>query len=204
MHKSNSDVLPPLAVPSASPPVLTSSTLSSDRISSLAHSTSSSTMLPRAPALIKQQSVLHKPTAGAAQTALSPEEQRVVEDFRKRVASSPNTAIAVCAIQALTGVVRQSSSTTMMGLEIELNTAVNALKACNPASISLAAGCELFSRYVTRASLDIPRFEGELRHHTMEHRLVAFSRIAHLSAHRCSLTHQTASSDCWNEVSSSR
>ena len=47
----------------------------------------------------------------------------------------------------------------MMGLEIELNSAVDALKACNPASISLAAGCELFSRYVTRASLDIPRFE---------------------------------------------
>jgi translation initiation factor eIF-2B subunit alpha len=87
------------------------------------------------------------------------EDQRVVEDFRRRVGSSPHTAIAVCAIQTLTSVVRQSSSTTMMGLEIELNSAVGALKACNPASISLAAGCELFSRYVTRASLDIPRFE---------------------------------------------
>lgn len=92
-------------------------------------------------------------------SSLSPEDQRVVEDFRDRVASSPHTAIAVCAIQALTTVVRQSRSTTMMGLEIELNNAVAALKACNPASISLAASCELFSRYVTRASLDIPRFE---------------------------------------------
>lgn len=84
---------------------------------------------------------------------------QVVEDFRTRVVAAPHVAIAVCAIQALTGVVRSSSATTMMGLEIELQRAVAALKACNPASISLAAGCELFSRYVTRASLDIPNFD---------------------------------------------
>jgi len=45
----------------------------------------------------------------------------------------------------------------MMGLEIELKAAADQLKGCNK-SISLAAGCDLFTRYVTRVSLDIPDF----------------------------------------------
>ena len=82
--------------------------------------------------LMKQQSVLHnRGFAGAPQvlaSSLPPEEQRVVNEYRARVASNPHVAIAVCAIQALTSVVRASTATTMMGLEKELQRAVHALK----------------------------------------------------------------------------
>lgn len=111
------------------------------------------------PVLLRQQSVLAVRGVEVALSSLPADEQRVVSEYRRLVSVSPHVAIAVCAIQALTGVVRLSSATTMMGLEKELQRAVGALKACNPASISLAAGCELFSRYVTRAALDIPRFD---------------------------------------------
>jgi len=130
----------------------------------MVHSLSNSRLVSAGavPVLMKQQSVLHSRAAGTPQilpSSLPPEEQRVVNEYRSRVSTNPHVAIAVSAIQTLTSVVRASQSTTMMGLEKELQRAVHALKACNPASISLAAGCELFSRYVTRASLDIPRFD---------------------------------------------
>ena len=185
LHRSAAaDTLPPLtpgsSLPAAPGLYQSSASPSSDRVSfgggggggsnntlsSLASSSSSSNltssrgMSAAAPVLLaRQQSVLHARGSAVAVSSLPAEEQKVVEDFRARVAEAPHVAIAVCAIQALTSVVRGSSSTTMMGLEKELQRAVAALKACNPASISLAAGCELFSRYVTRASLDIPRFD---------------------------------------------
>jgi len=135
-----------------------------DRVSSLLPSSSSSGSLAlrglnATPVLMRQQSVLHARGATVSVSSLPESEQRVVADFRARVSAAPHAAVAVCAIQTLTGVVRNSTSTTVMGLEKELQTSVAALKACYPASISLAAGCELFSRYVTRASLDIPRFD---------------------------------------------
>ena len=80
----------------------------------------------------------------------------VVSDLRMRMRDQSNLAIAVAAMQTLTEVVRKSKASTLMGLEIELKDAVDQLKACNKSSISLAAGCELFSRYVTRTSLDVP------------------------------------------------
>lgn len=54
------------------------------------------------------------------------------------------------AIQHLTSVIEKSTATTLMGLEKELMEAADTLKRGNPTSISLAAGCELFIRYVTR------------------------------------------------------
>jgi hypothetical protein len=104
-------------------------------LSGLVHSVSSSRLVSAgiaAPVLMKQQSVLHnRGFAGAPQvlaSSLPPEEQRVVNEYRARVASNPHVAIAVCAIQALTSVVRASTATTMMGLEKELQRAVHALK----------------------------------------------------------------------------
>jgi len=47
-----------------------------------------------------------------------------------------------------------------MGLEKELNTAADLLKkTIQTAPFSLASGCELFTRFVTKTSLDIPDFE---------------------------------------------
>lgn len=59
----------------------------------------------------------------------------------------PNACVA---IQLLTAVIEQSTAATLMGLEKELAEAAQAIRASNPTSISLAAGCELFIRYVTR------------------------------------------------------
>lgn len=65
---------------------------------------------------------------------------------------SPELAEAVAAIKALTAVIQRSEASTMMGLEVELKTASDALKASDESSISLSAGCDLFMRYVTRTS----------------------------------------------------
>eukprot|EP00898_Chlorokybus_atmophyticus_P000809 jgi/Chlat1/1729/Chrsp13S02162 len=75
----------------------------------------------------------------------------VVKEFHDWMLQ-PELAVAVAAIKALTAAIRRSSASTMMGLEIELKEAAEALKRCDPTSISLAAGCELFIRYVTRES----------------------------------------------------
>jgi len=70
-------------------------------------------------------------------------------------------AVAVAAIRALTSVIRNSGAQTMMGLEKELKDAAAALQRCNPTSISLKAGCELFLRYTTRTSaLEMEDFAG--------------------------------------------
>lgn len=64
-------------------------------------------------------------------------------------------AIPVAAIKALTSLIEKSQCSTMMGLEIELRAAADELnKKAQDAGYgslcSLAAGCELFLRYVTR------------------------------------------------------
>jgi len=66
--------------------------------------------------------------------------------------SKPELAEAVAAIKALTAVIKLSQATTMMELEIELKKASDSLKASDETSISLSAGCDLFTRYVTRTS----------------------------------------------------
>lgn len=54
--------------------------------------------------------------------------------------------------QALTGVIKRSKASTMMGLERELKDAAATLERCNPTALSLRAGCELFLRFATRTS----------------------------------------------------
>jgi translation initiation factor 2B subunit (eIF-2B alpha/beta/delta family) len=62
--------------------------------------------------------------------------------------------------QALTGVIKRSRATTMMGIERELKEAAATLERCNATAISLRAGCELFLRFVTRTSaLELPDFD---------------------------------------------
>ena len=76
----------------------------------------------------------------------------VVREFHEALARSSDMAVAVAAIQALTTVIRNSTATTMMGLERDLKDAATSLQRCNPTAISLKAGCELFLRYTTRTS----------------------------------------------------
>eukprot|EP00245_Coleochaete_scutata_P004667 TRINITY_DN17479_c2_g1_i1.p1 TRINITY_DN17479_c2_g1~~TRINITY_DN17479_c2_g1_i1.p1 ORF type:complete len:426 (+),score=83.93 TRINITY_DN17479_c2_g1_i1:18-1295(+) len=75
----------------------------------------------------------------------------VIDDFN-HWRSNPELAVAVAAVKALCGVIKQSDSTTMMGLEKELKQASETLKAWDKTSISLSAGCDLFMRYVTRTA----------------------------------------------------
>ncbi len=69
-----------------------------------------------------------------------------MEVFHRALSGDGQLAVAVAAIKALTSVIENSKATTMMGLEIELSRAADALRRCNPTSISLSAGCELFMR----------------------------------------------------------
>ncbi|BDA47107.1 Translation initiation factor eIF-2B subunit alpha [Coccomyxa sp. Obi] len=86
--------------------------------------------------------------------------EMVVRKFHDALARSPDTAVAVAAIKALTTVIERSTATTMMGLEKELKDAASSLERCNETAISLKAGCQLFLRYITRTSaLEMENFE---------------------------------------------
>ena len=76
--------------------------------------------------------------------------------FTAALAADDQLAVAVAAIKALTSVIVASKSETIMGLEIELSRASDSLRRCNPTSISLSAGCELFMRCGVR---DLPAQE---------------------------------------------
>ena len=84
---------------------------------------------------------------------------QVVQEF-KEYQKDPEHAVAVAAIQALTGVIKKSTATTMMELQNDLKAAAQALKESHSnanhgvSMISLTAGCELFLRYVTRTFLE--------------------------------------------------
>lgn len=102
-------------------------------------------------------STLNKlPTLLVAAAPLSPpaaiHDDAVVREFHEALARSSDMAVAVAAIQSLTTVIRNSTATTMMGLERDLKRAATSLQRCNPMIISLKAGCELFLRYTTRTS----------------------------------------------------
>lgn len=83
----------------------------------------------------------------------------VVQIFRDALEKGSDISAAVAAIHALTCVARDSGATTVMGLQVNLKAAADALIATNKGSISLTAGCELFLRYVTRTQVDIPEFD---------------------------------------------
>ncbi|XP_078432471.1 uncharacterized protein LOC144704104 [Wolffia australiana] len=88
----------------------------------------------------------------------------VIEEFnfwRKK----PDLAEAVAAIMALSAAIRASEASTMMELEIELKKASDALKSSDLTSISLSAGCDLFTRYVTRTkALEYEDFDAAKTH----------------------------------------
>lgn len=89
---------------------------------------------------------------GGAQYPVTSRSDGIVKEFHEALQRSPDTAVAVAAIKALTSVIRNSTAQTMMGLEKELKDAAASLQGCNPTAISLKAGCELYLRYTTRTS----------------------------------------------------
>jgi len=84
----------------------------------------------------------------------------VVREFHEALSRSPDCAVAVAAIQALTTAISRSKATTMMGLERDLKDAAASLQRYSPTQISLKARCELFLRYTTRTTaLELDNFE---------------------------------------------
>ncbi|XP_071686076.1 uncharacterized protein [Rutidosis leptorrhynchoides] len=75
----------------------------------------------------------------------------VIDEFNNW-RKQPDLAEAVAAIRALASVIRSSNATTMVELLTELKSASDSLKSWDTTSISLAAGCDLFMRYLTRTS----------------------------------------------------
>jgi translation initiation factor eIF-2B subunit alpha len=94
-----------------------------------------------------------------ASTQLS--ESLIFNDFLLYLQQNPDAGVPVAAVRALVAVMKRSTSSTMLGLTIELRAAADELKRKASesqdkvtTSISLTAGCELFLRYVTRTGLD--------------------------------------------------
>eukprot|EP01117_Protostelium_nocturnum_P016455 TRINITY_DN6508_c0_g1_i4.p1 TRINITY_DN6508_c0_g1~~TRINITY_DN6508_c0_g1_i4.p1 ORF type:complete len:216 (+),score=34.13 TRINITY_DN6508_c0_g1_i4:43-690(+) len=82
----------------------------------------------------------------------------VFDIFLQFLDKDSNMAAAVSAVGAMTEVIRVSKAKTMMELEKELNSASNILKDfCD--SLSVASGCDLFTRFVIRTSADYRDFE---------------------------------------------
>lgn len=52
----------------------------------------------------------------------------MVAEYLDALSKSPDLAVAVAAIQALTSIIRRSTAQTMMGLEKDLKDAANALQ----------------------------------------------------------------------------
>lgn len=83
----------------------------------------------------------------------------VVEEFKKWV--HPDSPLAVAVLKTLSTVIKMSESTTIMGLQSELNDASNQIKSISPSflhgrtAIALSTGCDLFSRYVTRGASEM-------------------------------------------------
>jgi len=82
------------------------------------------------------------------------ESSAVVHQIEEWMRSDPHLAAAVGVVRALTEVIRTSPAATIMGLREELQAEVEKLKASMPGSVTIASGCELFMRFVTRTTLD--------------------------------------------------
>ncbi len=77
---------------------------------------------------------------------------------------TPGTAYAIAAIRALTAVIRSTTdssgfeASTMMELQAYIHSATNTIKAYSHEP-SVASGCELFLRFITRTLLEISDFD---------------------------------------------
>jgi len=112
----------------------------------------------KSPSNIKLADISHQTSTPSVINTSNTNDDLVIREFKRFVSSDPVNGPAVSAIKALTWVIRNSEATTIMRLEIELKAATDSLKSYEK-SLSVASSCELFNRYLTRTSLDIPDFE---------------------------------------------
>eukprot|EP00003_Mantamonas_plastica_P002475 TRINITY_DN1187_c0_g1_i2.p2 TRINITY_DN1187_c0_g1~~TRINITY_DN1187_c0_g1_i2.p2 ORF type:complete len:171 (+),score=53.25 TRINITY_DN1187_c0_g1_i2:1-513(+) len=84
----------------------------------------------------------------------------VMEKFQEWIDDDDDTPAASKAMRALALVIKHSKASTMMGLDKELKAAAATLKLqFGQHWIAVESGTELFIKFVTRTSLDIPDFE---------------------------------------------
>ena len=98
---------------------------------------------------------------GSTDTMASP---RVVDFFKEQEKNATDSR-PILAIRTLLLVLEESTATTMMGLQAELEEATEALllyadsedsEPSRSTALSLRSGCELFVRHVTRSFVDFP------------------------------------------------
>lgn len=78
----------------------------------------------------------------------------IIQVFQSLLKNPTDLSVPVAAIQALAEVASHSRATTMTEFIKEVDEASLALKRHTNNCISVAAGCELFTRYVTRTASD--------------------------------------------------
>jgi len=111
-------------------------------------------------------------------------EAQVVKDFKSWLEEYEHGAVAVAAIHALTSMIKKSSASTIMELEIHLKNAQEQLlnveyQGERSKMMQLTAACELFARHVTRTALDLGDFDA-CKHKLIE-RGERFAKQADLS-----------------------
>jgi len=83
--------------------------------------------------------------------------KELYDDGVRSPTATPGFSPAVAAVKVLTELIKTSKASTMMGLQVELANASEEMKQ-NCSSNAVASASELFSRFVTRTSLDTPDF----------------------------------------------
>jgi translation initiation factor eIF-2B subunit alpha len=97
-----------------------------------------------------------KPTTPLSYISASPENTPMasaVTAYAAFLEGDPAAGPSTAAIKALTGVIKDSGATTMMGLREALREAGEALSKRQDAPMSIASLCELFVRFITRTAL---------------------------------------------------
>eukprot|EP01116_Phalansterium_solitarium_P001424 TRINITY_DN11220_c0_g1_i1.p1 TRINITY_DN11220_c0_g1~~TRINITY_DN11220_c0_g1_i1.p1 ORF type:complete len:295 (+),score=79.36 TRINITY_DN11220_c0_g1_i1:32-886(+) len=82
----------------------------------------------------------------------------VVRNFKNWTLEDPEIAAAVAAVRALTTVIKTTQGSTLQEVLHELELATKLLKECSSA-LSVESACALFTRFVTRTTLETPHFE---------------------------------------------
>lgn len=80
--------------------------------------------------------------------------QDIVACYRAVVAEAADMSVPVAAIRALTHFIQHGRANTMTEFTRDLEAATRALQAATQHCVSVTAGCELFTRFVTRAGTD--------------------------------------------------
>jgi translation initiation factor 2B subunit (eIF-2B alpha/beta/delta family) len=78
----------------------------------------------------------------------------IVECYKALVAEVSDISVPVAAIKALTRYIQHNRANTMIEFTRDLEAATKTLMAASQNCVSVTAGCELFTRFVTRAGAD--------------------------------------------------